>query len=63
MSDQQSPDNELRDPTTPAERLAAIAAALCLIPIVGSSLVLFTPGLAALAIQICNRTLGLRPTR
>ena len=27
MSDQQSPDNELRDPNTPAERLAAIAAA------------------------------------
>jgi len=38
--------------------LAGIAAALCLIPLVGASLVLFTPGLAALAIQICNRTLG-----
>ena len=43
--------------------LAGIAAALCLIPIVGTSLMLFTPGLAALAIQICNRTLGFRTAR
>jgi len=43
--------------------LAVVAALLCLIPIVGTSLMLFTPGLAALAIQICNRTLGFRTAR
>jgi len=43
--------------------LSAIGAALCLIPVVGTSLALFTPALAALAIQICNRTLGFRPAR
>jgi hypothetical protein len=43
--------------------LAAIAAALCLIPVVGASLALFTPALAALAIQICNRTLGFSRAR
>lgn len=43
--------------------LSAIGAALCLIPVVGTSLVLFMPALTALAIQICNRTLGFHPAR
>ncbi|GGO64184.1 hypothetical protein GCM10010910_18430 [Microbacterium nanhaiense] len=43
--------------------LAVIAIALCVIPVVGASLMLFSPGLAALSIQICNRALGFRPAR
>lgn len=38
--------------------LAAISIAICAVPLIGPSLMFFSPALGALAIQICNRTLG-----
>lgn len=38
--------------------LVTLACAVCFAPMIGPSLLLFAPGLAAVAIQICNRALG-----